>query len=360
MDHVDRLMRGGIDCGVFPGAVLQVVADNQTVFNRAYGSANLFCNRDMTLETVFDLASLTKPLATVLAVMLLVDRGMLELDQPCGHILPDAAQSDKQAITVRQLLNHSSGLPPWRPFFMRLRNMPMGIRNPMLRRWVLAEPLLYRTGQQSDYSDLGYMLLQWIVETVSRQKLEQLVTRKIYGPLGIDGLFFNDVSDSIEDPHGYAATQFCPWRNRLLVGQVDDDNAYITGGVGGHAGLFGTADAVCRLLQALLNADRGDGDHTVLNPKLVHAFFEAPPHRRWALGFDTPAPQGSSAGRYFPARSVGHLGFTGTSFWIHRPGGIIVVLLTNRVHPWRFNPGIKTFRPRLHDAVIRALGGGDK
>jgi CubicO group peptidase (beta-lactamase class C family) len=349
-------MQDGVDRGVFPGAVLQVVVGRQTVFSRAYGWADLFGGRSMTLETLFDLASLTKPLATVPAVMHLVDRGVLDLDQPCGDILPDVPATDKQAITVRQLLNHSSGLPPWRPFFMRLRNMPMIDRMKLMRRWILAEPLAFRPGRSSDYSDLGYMLLQWIVETASGQRLDQLAARKIYAALGIDDLFFNDATSPVAAPHRYAATQFCPWRNRLIVGQVDDDNAYITGGVGGHAGLFGTADAVCRLLKALLAADRGDGDHPVFNPELVPVFFEAPPHQRWALGFDTPAPQGSSAGRYFPAQSVGHLGFTGTSFWMHRSGGIIVVLLTNRVHPWRFNPGIKAFRPRLHNTVMRALG----
>ena len=354
MNQVDQIMHSGVSQGIFPGAVLQVQADNQAVFNQAYGSADLFCGRTMTVDTFFDLASLTKPLATVLGVMLLVQRGVLDLDQLCGDILPDAPGSDKAGITVRQLLNHSSGLPPWRPYFLRLRNMPMGIRMETMRRWVLTEPLTAKPGQRSDYSDLGFMLLQWIVETVSGKALDQLVEKEIYSPLGIDDLFFKDSTSTDTHKGAYAATQLCPWRNKLMVGQVDDDNAYVTGGVGGHAGLFGTADAVCRLLQMLLDAD--GGDYGLFSPKLVRTFFEAPQDQRWALGFDTPSPLGSSAGHYFPSQSVGHLGFTGTSFWMHRAKGIIVVLLTNRVHPWRFNPGIKAFRPQLHDAVMRALG----
>ena len=355
MDSVDKLMRSGVSRGIFPGAVLQVVADNRTVFQQAYGWADLFCGRPMTLDTVFDLASLTKPLATVLAVMVLVQRGQLDLDQPMGDVLPDISGCGKEGITLRQLLNHSSGLPAWKPYFMRLRNIPMGFRLERLRTQLLAEPLASRPGERSEYSDLGYMLLQWIVEIVSGQSLDQLVAHEIYSPLCIDDLFFKDTTLSDVDSHPYAATQLCPWRNRLMVGQVDDDNAYVTGGVAGHAGLFGTADAVSRLLQALLAIDGGDSDSGVFNQNLVHAFFEAPPNQRWALGFDTPSPQGSSAGQYFPSRSVGHLGFTGTSFWMHRAKGIIVVLLTNRVHPWRFNTGIKAFRPQLHDAVMRAL-----
>lgn len=355
MDDVDRLMLSGIDQGVFPGAVLHVVADGETVFSQAYGSADLFRGVAMTLDTCFDLASLTKPLATVLAVMVLIERGRLDLDQACGDVCPEISGCDKKSITVRQLLNHSSGLPAWRPFFMYLRNLPARFRLEMLRKLLLAEPLLSEPGQQSEYSDLGYMLLQWIVETCSGQSLDQFVSREIFAPLSIEDLFYNDTFLPASDTYQYAATQLCPWRNLLMVGQVDDDNAYVTGGVAGHAGLFGTADAVCRLLQALLAADHGDTGNSIFDPSLVHAFFTAPANQRWALGFDTPSPEGSSSGRYFSPQSVGHLGFTGTSFWMHRQKGIIVVLLTNRVHPFRFNAGIKAFRPRLHDAVMRAV-----
>jgi serine-type D-Ala-D-Ala carboxypeptidase len=355
MNSVDKLMQEAVSRGTFPGAVLQVVADGKTVFKQAYGVANLFSGRPMTVDTVFDLASLTKPLATVLSIMVLVDRGQLALDQAIGDACSELSGSDKAGITVRQLLNHSSGLPPWRPYFMRLRHVPLPLRMEMLRNWLLAEPLIYNSGQQSDYSDLGFMFLQWIAETISGQSLDQLVSGEIYTPLGIKTIFFNDVTQTAVDTYPYAATQLCPWRNQLMLGQVDDDNAYITGGVAGHAGLFGSVNAVCRLLQVLLAADHGDTRMGPLNPNLVRIFFTAPENQRWALGFDTPSPQKSSAGQYFSPYSVGHLGFTGTSFWMDRRKGVILVLLTNRVHPWRFNAGIKTFRPCLHDAVMTAL-----
>lgn len=356
MNSVEKMMIDGLTHGVFPGAVLQVIANDKTVFKQAYGAANLFSGQPMTLDTCFDLASLTKPLATVLAIMVLVDRGKLALDQPIGDVCHDLSGSDKAGITIRQLLSHSSGLPPWRPFFLRLQHIPKQMRLETLRSWLVAEPLVFNPGQESDYSDLGFMVLQWILETVSGQALDQFVIDEVFTPLGIRGLFFNDTTRGIVGTHPYAATQLCPWRNQLMLGGVDDDNAYVTGGVAGHAGLFGHVNAVCRLLQALFASDHGDTRLGVFNPNLVSLFFTAPENQRWALGFDTPSPRGSSAGQYFAPDSVGHLGFTGTSFWMDRRKGVIMVLLTNRVHPWRFNPGIKTFRPCLHDTVMTALG----
>jgi CubicO group peptidase (beta-lactamase class C family) len=309
----------------------------------------------MAEDTLFDLASLTKPLATVLAIMTLVRQGRLDLDEPCATNCPELAGTDKAALTPRHLLTHRSGLPPWRPYFMQLRELPGHERLAALRRCLVKEPLLFAPGDRSDYSDLGFMLLHWVAERLSGESLDRFIRRNVYQPLGIRDLYFNDALGGGVNPQKYAATQLCPWRHRLMIGTVDDDNAWISGGVAGHAGLFGTAGAVGELVAALLAADRGDPGKGVFDPDLVRSFLSADPHERWALGFDTPSESGSSAGRYFPPDSVGHLGFTGTSFWVHRRRGIIVVLLTNRVHPWRYNAGIKAFRPRLHDAVMEAL-----
>jgi CubicO group peptidase (beta-lactamase class C family) len=355
MDSVERFMDGGIRQGVFPGAVLLVMAGDAVVFEQAYGCANLFSGRPMTKDVLFDLASLTKPLATALAAMALVRQGRMDLNEPCSRVCPELAGTDKANITARQLLNHSSGLAPWRPFFMQLRSLPVHSRLAGLRHRLLAEPLESAPGVRSAYSDLGFMLLHWVVERLAGETVDAFIHRRIFHPLGIQDLFYNDSSREVAEPERYAATQLCPWRNRLMVGEVDDDNAWISGGVAGHAGLFGTAAAVGRLLAALLAADRSVDRTGVFDPALVKMFWHAEPDDRWALGFDTPSRQDSSAGCHFPADSVGHLGFTGTSFWVHRHQGVIVVLLTNRVHPWRYRSGIKTFRPRLHDAVMAAL-----
>lgn len=355
MNSVDKVMQSGIGQGVFPGGVLLVRADGRTVFQKAYGWADLFSRRAMTVKTCFDLASLTKPLATVPAVMVLVRKGSLSLDQPCGDYLVDLSGSDKAQITPRQLLNHSAGLPPWRPFFMRLQFLPPELRLKALREMVRDAPLVSRPGEMSEYSDLGYMLLHWIVETASGEALDRFVARQVYAPLKIESLFFNRINQKETDTRPYAATQLCPWRHRLMLGAVDDDNTFVTGGVGGHAGLFGTAEGVGRLLGALLAADGGENGQEVFATDLVREFLHVPANGRWTLGFDTPSPEKSSAGKYFPAQSIGHLGFTGTSFWVHRRKKVIVVLLTNRVHPFRFNDGIKAFRPRIHDAVMESI-----
>lgn len=351
-------MRTAVDQGVFPGAVLLVAEADMVLFKQAYGYADLFSGRAMAEDTFFDLASLTKPLATTLAVMALVRQGVLDLDAPCVHACPELSGTDKASVTPRHLLTHRSGLPPWRPYFMHLRNLPEQERQTGLRRCVVEEPLVSPPGENSDYSDLGFMLLDWVVERLAGESLDLFIQRRVYQPLGIRDLFFNDLRRGDVVPQKYAATQLCPWRNRLLVGAVDDDNAWVTGGIAGHAGLFGTAGAVGDLLAALVAADRGDAGRGVFEPELVRAFLHADRRERWALGFDTPSERGSSAGRHFPWDSVGHLGFTGTSFWVHRRRGIIAVLLTNRVHPWRHNPGIKAFRPRLHDAVMEAVDHG--
>lgn len=356
MAGVESLMHEGVRRGIFPGAVLLVLSGDTVVFEQAYGWADLFAGRSMTRQTLFDLASLTKPLAAALAAMLLVGQGRLDLDAPCGGICRELAGTDKATVTVRQLLTHSSGLPPWRPYFMQLRNLPEQHRLSALRNFVREEPLAYAPGAQSAYSDLGFMLLHWLVELLAGEPLDGFLARLIFEPLGIHDLFYNHTHRAVVRSGKYAATQLCPWRNRLLVGEVDDDNAWISGGVAGHAGLFGTAGAVGRLLAALLAVDRSGNGKGVFEPALVRLFWRRAAEDRWALGFDTPSKQDSSAGCCFPEDSVGHLGFTGTSFWIHRQREVIVVLLTNRVHPWRYNVGIKRFRPRLHDAVMASFG----
>jgi CubicO group peptidase (beta-lactamase class C family) len=355
MNPVDQMMRLAIREQIFPGAVLKVARADKPVFERAYGMANIFSGLPMALHTVFDLASLTKPLATVLAVMAMIRSGCMHLEQRCADFCPQLAGTDKAGITLRQLLNHTAGFPPWRPYFVCLRQLAFDERKAALKQLLADEPLLWPPGRGSGYSDLGYMMLQWLVEAACGRGLDTLVDDVVYRPLGIDGLFFNSCDSIVHGPTMYAATQLCPWRNRLLMGSVDDDNAFVAGGIGGHAGLFGTAGAVMKLLQALLAADQDNDGSGCLDPRLVKTFFHSEEKERWALGFDTPALCGSSAGKYFPGDSVGHLGFTGTSFWVHRHRRIVIVLLTNRVHPWRFNAGIRSFRPRLHDAVMEAL-----
>ena len=348
---VHQLMQQALDEGVFPGSVLLAARDSDIFLHQAWGVADLSSGRSVTLDTVYDLASLTKPLATTLAVMRLIQTGCLTLETPLGPVLPVMADTAKARVTLRQLLSHCSGWPAWQPYFEQLRQHPEEDRRRRLAQMLAAEPLVATPGSATLYSDLDYLALGLVVENISGVRLDRFVQREIYQPLGIDDLFFNPL-DAPPLPRDYAATERCPWRGGALSGAVHDDNAYVLNGVAGHAGLFGTARAVFTLLQALLSAYRGEADSDLLAPDLVRAFWRRSGDSGWTLGFDTPSIQASSSGSCFSHNSVGHLGFTGTSFWMDLDRRITIILLTNRVHPVRSNEKIRDFRPRIHDALM--------
>jgi serine-type D-Ala-D-Ala carboxypeptidase len=354
MTRVDALMRQAVSEGVFPGSVLLVSKDRSIVFHNAYGVTDYFSQRSVTTETIFDLASLTKPLATALAVMILVQQGALGIEQELGDILPAFKEDEKSAIKIRHLLHHNSGLADYRPYYKDIEHLPAEKRKTALRNLLAAEPLIYPIGAQVLYSDLGFMILEWMVEYISRKRLDHFVSEMIYGQLGLDNLFFVDLNT--KNPEGiFAATEQCPWRKTLLAGQVHDENAYISGGVQGHAGLFGTAAAVHMLVSKLLSAYQGFPSDNLFQTESVRLFFRRSANTGRAPGFDVPDLKNSSAGSYFSVNSVGHLGFTGTSFWVDLDRLIIVILLTNRVHPSRDNDAIRDFRPMLHDEVMVSL-----
>ena len=357
MTHVDHLMKDAVIRGVFPGAVLLVSSGRDTVFFEAYGSANLFDRRPMTKETVFDLASLTKPLATTLAVMHLLKHTKLSLEQSLGSILPAFKNSEKEKIRIEHLLYHNSGLPDYRPYYKRLSKIEPRRRKTALRELLANEPLIHAPGEQTVYSDIGFMILCWVIEEISGRRLDRFVTENIYRPLGLDALFFVEI-DGKSCRTEFAATEHCPWREELLEGKVHDENAYISGGIEGHAGLFGTAGAILVLLLELMAAFHKDLSTGLFDADRVQLFFKRNEPDGRALGFDTPSSVGPSCGRYFSERTVGHLGFTGTSFWMNLDRRAIVILLTNRIHPSRDNDRIKTFRPKLHDAVMEHLLDG--
>jgi CubicO group peptidase (beta-lactamase class C family) len=353
MQQVHDLMKCAVAERVFPGGVLLVSKADTVLFFRAYGRASIFRDRTMTKETVFDLASLTKPLATTLAVMKLIQTGHLDLGKTIGAYLPCLKGTDKDAITIQHLLHHTAGLPAYRPYFKILAGLPFGDREARLQAFLIQEPLESRVGAQVRYSDLGFMLLNWIIETVSRMRLDRFVVEKIYQPLGLSDLFF--VDGTVKPPQKrYAATEQCPWRHQVMEGAVHDDNAYVMGGIAGHAGLFGTAADLHRLSYELLCGYHGRCS-TVFQSVILQKFFNTRYHGERALGFDMPSVNGSSAGQFFSRNSVGHLGFTGTSFWIDLDRDVVVILLTNRIHPSRDNDLIKAFRPCLHDAVMSHL-----
>lgn len=357
-----RLMRQAVAQGVFPGAVLFVQAGGLVLLHEAFGEADVFARQPMSLDTVFDLASLTKPLATAPAVLKLVQDGRMRLDDNLGDILPVLHGTDKHWITPGQLLLHTSGLPAHREFFLALAVLPPSRRRDALLRLLAEEPLEYESGTKQVYSDLGYMILKYLVEMLSGKRLDAFLQDTLYGPLGIDNLFFIDLEHGGESPAippagSFAATENCSRRSCLIKAVVHDDNAFEAGGIAGQAGLFGTTRAVARFLNMLLDIYHGKITTDVLSRETVGLMLAVRPGLSRTYGFDTPDKEKSSSGRMFSTASVGHLGFTGVSLWLDVNRDILVLLFTNRIHPDRNNFKIKEFRPLIHDSIMTAITG---
>ncbi len=349
---IHHLMQQGLRENVFPGAVLLVGSGDTRLFFEAYGKANLFSGQPMIREAVFDLASLTKPLATTLAVAKLVDQARISLDQPVVKWLPALAGSDKATISIRQLLCHQGGFPAHRLFYMTLKSLLPSRRKAAVLDLLKHTPLAYQPGETTLYSDLGFMLLCRLVEAVAGYPMNEFLKTEIYDPMGLTDLFFVDLTCDHLTRKPFAATELCPMRNRLMVGEVHDDNAWFAGGVDGHAGLFGTADAVFRLLRFLVADFRGRSSGSVFSTQILSDVFNGEGKHPLPLGFDRPSVQHSSAGRYFSANTVGHLGFTGVSVWMDLEKECCIILLTNRVHPFRWNTRLGQFRPLIHDRIM--------
>ncbi|MEA1968946.1 MAG: serine hydrolase domain-containing protein [Thermodesulfobacteriota bacterium] len=362
MDSAVKMMKKGVKENVFPGAVLLVSVNSDIVLHEAFGLADIFSRQKMTKNTIFDLASLTKPLATTLAILKLVQDGELFLWQNIGSIIKGAAKTDNAGITIEELLRHRSGLPAHRPFYEKLLKKPWDERDNYLRKLVLKEPLVYNTGTREVYSDLGFIILSFVVETLSGKCLNCFVKEQFYDLLGLADLFFiENGPDHLIDHHidngilqRIACTEDCPWRKRVLKGEVHDDNAWAAGGVEGHAGLFGTAADVWVVLMEIMHALQKKETKIIKND-FLKLFVEKKGAGCKLAGFDTPSRPVSSSGRYFSSSSLGHLGFTGTSFWIDPEKSVIVILFTNRVHPSRDNEKIRKFRPVIHDAIMERL-----
>jgi len=350
---IKKLIQTALEDKVFPGGVLLASKKGEVLVQEAFGRTDVNTKTLVSPDTIYDLASLTKPLATTLAVMHLVDISSLRLGQTLGNLLPECIGTDKAGITVEHLLAHQSGLPDYRPFWKELSGQTSLEKDAALKERLIQESLEYQIGESTLYSDLGFMFLRWVVEQVSGAEMHRLVENEIYAPLGIKDLFFPVAQEPALTR--YAATEMCSWRNRLIQGIVHDENAYALGGVDGHAGLFGTASGVHDLLLEMLLAYFGRSHKGVLPQVLMRTFLNYDMGGERALGFDRPTPPGSSSGRYFNKNSVGHLGFTGTSFWMDLEQAIIVILLTNRIHPTRENDKIRIFRPVIHDAVMQFL-----
>jgi CubicO group peptidase (beta-lactamase class C family) len=361
----------GVETGAYPGAVILVSRAGETVYHEAFGSRSIEPETSpMRRETVFDLASLTKPLATTLAVMRLADERKLRLDDRVTRFIPNFGVYGKAGVTLRRLLAHCSGLAAWRPFFRDIvresrRGRPnyvgtRGARDVVYeaihRERAEAEP-----GTHAVYSDLGFLLLGELVELLTHRTLAQYCHERFYRPLGLRATGFIDLAQLrrqviVPVEKAIAPTERCPWRRRILCGEVHDDNAWAIGGVAGHAGLFASAADVNGLLLCLRACARGvAGPLSEVAVRTMWQRDEQVPDSTWALGWDTPSPERSSAGTRISRHAVGHLGFSGTSVWMDLDRDCHIILLTNRVHPTRHNDRIQEMRPLVHDAVLEVL-----
>ena len=371
-ERVEHEMQSAVARGVFPGAVLLVREGEHVFYLRAFGDRQIEPQRAPMQEgTIFDLSSLTKPLATGVALMLLVRDGKVHPDDRVTRFFHNFGVYGKTHVTMRHLLCHSSGLPAVRPYYKLILQLEKKGEKVNFLGSDAAKEFVYQqisrerpeapAGSRVAYSDLGFILLGALVELVTGTTLDRFCQECIFRPLGMRATSFIDLSlvrtRRIEPvTEMIAATERCPWRKRVLCGEVHDDNAYAMGGVAGHAGLFAAARDVDTLLCRLKACWSGADDF--LPAPILRQFWTrdtAIPASTWTLGWDTPSPSNSAAGSLFSPSTIGHLGFTGTSFWMDLERDRHVILLTNRVHPSRDNNAIREFRPLIHDAINRAL-----
>ena len=354
------LLADAIQQRVSPGAVFGVLRSGGQVEIESIGRFTYQPDSpQVQTDTIFDMASISKAMATTSVAMLLWQRGQVDLDEPLARRIPGFLEVEstpqplaalRSKVTVRMLLAHSSGLPAYAPLYKTC-----GTATELLEA-CLHMPLEAPPGTQAVYSDIGFILLGYLLEHIAGDRLDVFCHREVFDPLGM------------------TCTMYCPpaelkasipptadrenFRDRILQGEVHDGNCWRLGGVSGHAGLFSNARDTLRLAECLLH-----GSGNIFHAKTISEFTKRqrmPSSSGWALGWDTPTAP-SSSGTLFSAHSVGHLGYTGTSLWIDFEKQLSIVLLTNRTYPGdesAHSQAIKTIRPRFHDAVLRELGWG--
>lgn len=355
-------MQRAVRDGVFPGAVLAIRVADQAPEFRAFGRQSVEPHAAaMTTDVVFDVSSLTKAFVTSIAVMQLVEDARLSLDNPVAQHLPQFRETEKSGVTIRHLLCHASGLPAWRDFHPDIAT-PSPTTRSLILDAVARTPLDGPPGTRAVYSDLGFLLLGDIVERLCGRRLDAYADARIFAPLELHATGFVDLTATQrrQFPFPVAPTEHDPRTGTFLCGVVHDDNARAMGGIAGHAGLFSCARDLDLLLHHLHGLWSGRKTAGIVSAGVLRTFWSRaalPPDSTWCLGWDTPSPQGSSAGRLLSRHAVGHLGFTGVSAWLDLDRGVQVLLLTNRVHPTRANERIRAFRPELHDRVYQDLFG---
>lgn len=346
--RVFELLQHAIAERAFPAASLAVTHRGKLIVLKSVGRFSYEANSpQVTTGSIFDLASVSKVVATTSMAMILYERGLLDLEAPIAAIIPefgDASDSRKAEVTVRMLLAHSSGLPAYEKLFLRVKN-----REGLIAAAFTA-PLTADPGTRAEYSDIGFIILGAALERIADEPLDRFCQREVFGPLGMGRTTFN--------PPATWQASIVPtaddraFRRRVIQGEVQDENASVLGGVAGHAGVFSTAQDIAIFAHAMLN-----GGAPMVRREALAQFTRresSPAGTSRALGWDTPSTS-SQSGEYFSSYSFGHLGYTGTSLWIDPERQLSVAFLTNRTWPDCKNEAIKQVRPLVHDAIIEAL-----
>ncbi|MFK7845690.1 MAG: glycoside hydrolase family 3 N-terminal domain-containing protein [Rhodothermales bacterium] len=353
LSRVDSLINASISDKAFPGAAVAIGRPNVLTKLDAYGFYTYKSEQRVATDSKFDLASLTKIVATTTAVMQLYEQGKLRLDDKVASFLPQFGQNGKDGLTIRHLLTHTSGMIPFRPFYKEGITTRKGVIDE-----IYATELVYPPGTEVKYSDFNMIMMALVVEKITGQGFAAYTSQKIFQPLGMKDTGFRRAgagSDRTIVPTEIDQV----FRKKLIQGEVHDETAYVLGGTAGHAGLFSTAKDLSHFAFMMMNEGVHDGKQ-FLKPETVRLFTTAvdPGKHSRALGWDTKSPEGySSAGQLFSTKSFGHTGFTGTSMWIDPETELFVILLTNRVHPTRENSKMGPIRAKLADIAFESVIG---
>jgi CubicO group peptidase (beta-lactamase class C family) len=339
----------------FPSASVAVTLQNRLVALKAFGTHTYEGDSPaVSPATIFDVASLTKVVASTTIAMLLYQRGLLDLEAPVDAIVPEfiadsAKDVRRRDVTIHMLLAHSSGLPAYAKLFLQNKN-----REPLLHA-AFTTPLTAEPGSRAEYSDIGFIILGFALERIADEPLDSFSKRELFAPLGMIDTGFNPPRAIRECIAPSADDRI--FRKRIIQGEVQDENASVMGGVAGHAGIFATAADLARFGNAMANASG-----SILRPETIALFTRretTPVGTSRALGWDTPS-SASQSGKYFGDSSFGHLGYTGTSLWVDPTPQLSITLLTNRTWPDCSSQAIKQVRPAFHDAVIEAIKSGGR
>ena len=346
------VLRDAVAARTFPAAVCAVHCRGETTQFAEGRYTYEESSPAVTTETIFDLASVSKVVATTAMAMLLYDRKGLDLDAPVISVVPEFRggsgnnESRRERVNFRMLLAHSSGLPAYVRLFERAKS-----RDELLAM-AFSTPLEHVPDTHTEYSDIGFIILGVALERLAGESLDKFCAREIFQPLGMSDTRFCPPPDW--KPRIAPTADDQRFRHQIIQGEVQDENASVMGGVAGHAGVFSTAADVSRFARGILN-----GGAPLFRPETVKLFTTRQTHpadTSRALGWDTPSVP-SQSGQFFSARAFGHLGYTGTSLWVDPERDLAVTLLTNRTWPDCSSQAIKQVRPKFHDAVVKALGG---